>query len=164
MDNFLPSLLLVICGIGAIIILALTYLWYFVFGRSLRAIFMAGLSIMTNRDSTIDLDADVELEKRPEQAKEEIIQEVEALDFQGSITTHSPYVPQVDGEDSDNFGAQAVQTQLKTQDFVSSSFGGGRFRRVKQVFTRPFLKMRVNQQSDVPAQNVKRGTDLSNME
>jgi hypothetical protein len=164
MDNILPSLLLVGCGFGAIIILALTYLWYFVFGRSLRGILMAGLSIMMNRDSTIDLDADVELEKRPEQAKEEMTQEVEALDFQGSITTHNPYIPQVDGEDSDNFGAQAVETQLNTQDFVSSSFGGGRFRRVGQVFTRPFLKVRIKPRSDAPTKNVKRGADSTNIE
>ncbi len=162
MDEFLPSLLLVLCGIVAVIGLVVTYVWYFVFGRSLRAVLMAGLSIMMNRDSTIDLDADVVLDKRPEQAKKEITQEVDALNFQESLTTHDKYVPQMEADESLNFGAQAVEAQSKTQEFVSSSFGTGRFRRMTEIFTRPFLKMRINPKSDVPAQNVKHGTDSSN--
>lgn len=164
MNDFLPSLLLVICGIVALVALVIAYLWYFVFGRSMRAILMTGLSLLMNRDSEIDLDADVELEKRPEQAKEEIAHEVEALDFEGSITTHDQYVPQVDTEDSGNFGAQAVDVQPEKQDFVSSSFTSGRFRRVKQIFTRPFLKMRINSQSDIPAKNIIRGADSTDSE
>lgn len=162
MEEFLPSLLLVLCGIVAIIGLIVTYVWYFVFGRSLRAVLMAGLSIMMNRDSTVDLDADVVLEKRPEQAKKEITQEVEALNFQDSLSTHDKYVPQIETDESHNFGAHAVEAQPNTQDFVSSSFGTGRFRRVTEIFTRPFLKMRINPKSDVPAQNVKHGTAPSN--
>ncbi len=111
MDEFLPSLLLVLCGIVAVIGLVVTYVWYFIFGRSLRAVLMAGLSIMMNRDSTIDLDADVVLEKRPEQAKKEITQEVDALDFQGSLTTHNKYVPQMEADEPLSFGAQAVEAQ-----------------------------------------------------
>ena len=162
--DFLSSLLLVLCGIGAIILLVATYLWYFVFGRSLRAVLMAGLSIMMNRDSTIDMDADVEIVKRPEQVKEEMPQEIEALDFRGAITTYDPYVPQVDAEDLDNFGAQVADAQPKKQDFVSSSFTKGRFRRVTQIFTRPFLKMRIRPRSNAPAKNVNHTADPSNIE
>tara|TARA_R110000744_G_scaffold299980_1_gene409272 strand:- start:58 stop:555 length:498 start_codon:yes stop_codon:yes gene_type:complete len=163
MEEFLPNLLLVLCGIVAVIALVIAYVWYFIFGRSLRAILMAGLSIMMNRDSTIDLDADVVVEKRPEQAKKEITQEVDALDFQGSLTSHDKYIPQIDADESLNFGAQTADAQPQKQDFVSTSFGTGRFHRVTEIFSRPFLKMRINPKSDdVPAQNIKHGTDPSN--
>ena len=164
MDGILPNLLLVLCGLLAVIGLVLTYLWYFVFGRSLRAILMAGLSMMMNQDSTIDLDAEVVVEKRPEQVKEEMSQEIEALDFEESITTHDQYIPKIATDDALNFSAQTLDTQPKTQEFVSSSFKSGRFRRVKQIFTRPFLKTRINPQSTAPAQNVKRKADSSNTE
>jgi hypothetical protein len=165
MENFLPSLLLVLCGIVAVIALIVTYLWYFIFGKSLRAVLMAGLSILMNQDSTIDLDADVVLDKRPEQAKEEIEQEVNALDFQESLTTHDKYIPQMKTQDSLDFSAQAIDIQPETQDLVSSSFTStGRFRRVQEIFSRPFLKMRIKPKSNVPAQNVKRKADPSDNE
>jgi|GEM_PF-1886632 len=164
MADFLPSLLLVLCGIVAVIALVIAYLWYFIFGRSLRAVLMAGLSIMLNRDSTIDLNADVVLEKRPEQVKKEMTQEAEALDFKGSLTSYDKYIPQMEVEESLDFSAQTVDAQPKAQEFVSSSFTTGRFRRVQEIFARPFLKMRIDPQSDVPAQNVKRKANPSDNE
>ena len=166
MQDFLPNLLLVLCGIGAVIALIIAYMWYFVFGRSLRGILMAGLSIMLNRDSTIDLNADVVLKKRPEQAKKEMTQEVEALDFQGSLSSHDKYIPQIESDDELDFSAQTVDAQSKPQGFVSSSFTSiGRFRRVQEVFSRPFLRMRITSQSDdVPSQNVKLKADPSDNE
>ena len=164
MDDFLRSLLLVLCGLVALIALAVTYLWYFVFGKSLRAVLMAGLSIMMNRDSKIDIDDDPKLAKRPKDAKGEITQEVEALDFTTSITTHDEYIPQMKTSDTDSFGAQSVDQRRQTQELVSSSFEEGRFRRITDVLSRPFLKMRMMMQSDIPAENVKRGGDSSNIE
>lgn len=165
MADFLPNLLLVLCGIVAVIALVVAYLWYFIFGRSLRAVLMAGLGIMLNRDSTIDLNADVVLDKRPEQAKKEMTQEAKALDFQGSLTTNDKYIPQMEVEEELDFTSQAVDIQSNKQDFVSSSFTAtDRFRRVQEIFIRPFLQMRINPQSDVPAQNVKRKADPSDNE
>jgi hypothetical protein len=164
MNDFVRSLLLVLCGIGALVALVLTYLWYFVFGRSLRRVLMAGLGIMLNRDSRIDLNADVVLEKRPEQVKKEMAQEAAALDFQGEVTAHDQYIPQVAVDGSASFSAQTVDSKAETNTFVSSSFVGGRFRRVAETFVRPFLKMRINPQSDIPAQNVKRKPDSSDVE
>ena len=164
MDDILRNLLLVLCGLAALVALLVTYLWYFVFGRSLRAVVMAGLSIMMNRDSTIDLDADVVLERRPEQVKKEMTQEVESLDFHGNVTAHDKYVPQITDDESDNFGAQTAESQPPSNNFVSSSFEGGRFRRVTQAFTRPFLRMRINAQGRVGAQNVKQKPDPSDIE
>jgi len=163
MDDFLRNLLLVFCGIGAIVLLIVTYLWYFVFAKSLRAVLMAGLSIMMNRDSKIDLDDDPKLVKRPEHAKKEMTQEVEAISFDASVNVQSEYVPQM-AHEADGFGAQAAESSSKKNSLVSSSFEGGRFRRITKVLSRPFLNMRLNSVGDVVAENLKQGTDSSNTE
>jgi len=161
MDEFLRNFLLVLCGIGAVALLVVAYLWYFVFGKSLRAVLMAGLSILMNRDSTIDLDADVEIKKRPEEAKKEMTQEIAALDFNDEVASHSPYVQQATIDEG--FGAQAVEADNK-QELVSSSFGTGRFRRVLKSVMRPFLRLRMQSDSDTPARNIQQGHDANNSE
>lgn len=158
MDEFVRILLLAVCGIGAIIFLIVTYLWYFVFGRSLRGILMAGLGVLMNRDMRIDLDDDPELTKRPQNVRQEMPHEIDALDFQSSLSTNDQYVPQAH-DDEDGFGAQAIDAKPLKQDLVSSSFEEGRFRRLTKALSRPFLRMRMSPQSDVPAKNLKQQND-----
>jgi len=155
MDDFLRNFLLAICGIGAVVLLIVAYLWYFVFGKSLRAVLMAGLSIMMNRDSTIDMNADVEITKRPEDAKQEMTQEIEALDFDSQVASNSQFVPQAVSDEG--FSAQVIDVDNKNE-LVSSSFGTGRFRRIVSTVVRPFLRSRVESTSDVRAKNLQRGT------
>lgn len=157
MDDFLRSLLLVFCGLGALVLLIVTYLWYFVFGRSIRGVLMAGLSILLNRDSRIDINADVVVEKRPSDAKKEIPQEVASLDFGDEVASSSQYVPQVEVDD---FSAYASDAPPAKQDLVVSAFGEGRFRRISNAVSRPFLKRRIPQiQDDMEAQNVQTGQE-----
>lgn len=157
MDEFLRNLLLVLCGLGALVLLVVAYLWYFVFGRKLRGVLMAGLSILLNRDSTIDLNADVVLEKRPEDVKNEMSQEVESLDFGSEIAESSQFVPKVEEND---FSAFAVDSPMTQHELISSSFGEGRIRRMVNAVSRPFLRLRMQQPSKkAKAQNVQIGTD-----
>lgn len=164
MDEFLRSLLLVLCGLVAVIALVIAYLWYFIFGKSLRGVLMAGLSIMLNRDSKLDLDDDPQLVKRPQDVKSEMQHEVGSLDFESRISDSDEYIPQTHVEDSDGFSAQRVEPAKLTEELVSSSFEDGRFRRIAKAFSRPFLRMRLNTTSDLPAENVRRGTDTKNVE
>lgn len=157
MDDFLRSLLLVLCGLSALVLLVIAYLWYFVFGKSLRGVLMAGLSILMNRDSTIDINADVEITKRPEDAKKEMTQEIQALDFNSQVASQSQRVPQA--HDEEDFGAQAVDVSSSKHELVISSFAPKRFRRVIDRMARPFLRDRIQPQSDVPAKNVQVGQD-----
>lgn len=157
MDDFVRSLLLVLCGLGAFVALVVTYLWYFVFGKSLRAVLMAGLSIMMNRDSRVKLDDDPKLVKRPVDVKKEMPQETAALDFQSSLTSQDQYIPQV--KDMDSFGAQAVEPHRQTQELVSSSFEEGRFKRITNVLSRAFLRQRLPLDNGVSAENIHRSAD-----
>ncbi len=159
MDDFLRNFLLAICGVGALVLLVVTYLWYFVFGRSLRAVLMAGLSILMNRDSTIDINADVELTKRPEDVKNEMTQEVEALNFHGEVAEQGKFVP--NAQLDEGFGAQAVDIGSDKHELVSSSFASSRFRRVARRVMRPFLRDRISAQDDVNAKNVPFSQDIN---
>lgn len=161
MDDFLRSFLLVLCGIGAVILLVITYLWYFVFAKSLRAVLMAGLSILMNRDSKIDLDDDPQVVKRPKDVKNEMPAETKSMDFHTTIENQDDYVPQSRIIDGDVFGAQTAGSQSKLNELVSSSFEGGRFRRMKELISRPFLRARMTVQEEVSAENIRRGMDSS---
>ena len=164
MNDFVRSLLLVLCGLSAFIALVVAYLWYFVFGKSLRRVLMAGLGIMLNRDSRIDIDDDPKLVKRPADVKKEMPQETAALDFQSSVNSQDEYIPRIEGDDVDTFGAQAVESNRQTQELVISSFEGGRFKRITDVLSRAFLRQRLPLASDAAAENIKNGADSTHIE
>lgn len=160
MDDIVRILPLVLCGLVAIVTLIIAYLWYFVFGKSLRGVLMAGLGILLNRDSTIDINDDPKLIKRPTDVKKEMPEEMNALDFESSMTSNDQYIPQVRDDD---FGAQSAESKRQRQELVSSSFADGRFKRITEAISRTFLRQRwVSRNSDdVVAENVRPGNDSS---
>lgn len=163
-ENLVRNLLLVFCGLGAFILLIILYIWNFIFGRNLRAVLMAGLGILLNRDMTVDIDAPLDIKKRPKEVKAEMKSERQSLDFDGAMSVSDKYVPYIPG-DEEEFGAQMVEgTVHKSDEFVQSSFEGGRFRKVANAILRPFQTMRLQPRSQERARNVNQGTDSNDSE
>lgn len=164
MDETLRNLLLVLCGFGALGILGIMYIWYFVFGRSLQAVLMAGLSILMNRDMHVDLNAPLDIKKRPEQAKSEIKARASSMDFDSAVTSKDKYVPYIAGDEPENeFSAQAVEVKPNPL-IISTTAEKNRFRRLSEIVTHPFLGHRWNPQNNSRNENVNLGSDSSDSE
>lgn len=90
MNNEVASIFLVLCGIG---VFAILYAWYFVFGRSSKAVLLAVLGALLGRTDTVDPDAPIEVPPSDQTLRSALTERSRNMPFEPQSTVSAQGAP-----------------------------------------------------------------------